>query len=126
MLSPPPGVALPVCTAPSKQIVTFVPVGAEGSGLIVTADVVLLQVVDVLVKVNVTLPAETPVTTPVPATTVATPGVLLTHVPPLFGVKFIELPIHRFAEGVLTTGNAFTVATTDVRVLVHVPLSNST
>ncbi len=80
-----------------------------GNAFIVTLDVVLLQLVVPSVKVNVTLPALTPVTTPVAGTTDATPGLLLTHVPPLLGLRFSVPPIHKLADGVLTTGNAFTV-----------------
>src|SRR4051812_26935786 len=54
-----------------------------GNALIVTADVVLLQVVDVLVNVKVTLPAATPVVTTPAFVTVANDVLLLTHVPPV-------------------------------------------
>src|SRR5260221_5450112 len=52
-----------------------------GSALIVTADVVLLQVVVVLVNVKVTLPAATPVTTPA-LVTVASEGLHLNNIRP--------------------------------------------
>ena len=50
----------------------------------VSAAVVLLQPVVPSVNVNVTVPAATAVTVPLLAT-VATDGLLLTHVPPLVG-----------------------------------------
>jgi hypothetical protein len=68
------------------------------------------------VKVNVTVPAETPVAM-FPAT-VALAGALLTHVPPVEGVKVSVAPTHNVVavDGV-TTGFAFTV-TADV-VFLH-------
>src|SRR6478735_3062464 len=81
MVSPAPGVALPVCAALSKQTVTFVPVGTEGRGLIVTLVVVLLQPVVPSVNVNVTLPTASPVTSPALVTEAFVPS-LLSHVPP--------------------------------------------
>src|SRR5258707_1039088 len=82
-----------------------------GFALIVTADVALLQVVAVLVKVKVTLPAATPVTTPA-LVTVATEELLLTHVPPLVGLNVIAEPIHKLDDGTLTVGSALTVTVT--------------
>jgi hypothetical protein len=55
-----------------------------GNALTVTAVVVLLQLVAEEVKVNVADPGVTPVTTPADVT-VATEGLLLTHVPPVVG-----------------------------------------
>ena len=75
----------------------------------------MLQPVDVRVKVNVTLPAVTPLTTPA-LVTVAIEVLLLVQVPPVLGDKFMVLPIHT-AAGAVTTGNALTV-TEDV-VLLH-------
>jgi len=85
------------------------------SGLTVTEEVVLLHPVVVWVKVNVTVPADTPVTTP-PLVTVAIAVLLLVHVPPVVGDKVIVLPIHT-DEGAVTTGFAFTV--TEEVVLLH-------
>jgi hypothetical protein len=65
-----------------------------GRALIVTADVVLLQVVTVLVNVKVTLPAAAPVTTPA-LVTVAKEGLLLTHVPPVVGLSVMVELTHR-------------------------------
>ena len=78
--------------------------------LTVTADVVALQLGDtVLVKVNVAIPAPTPVTTP-PLVTVATDILLLTQVPPVVGDKVVVLPAQIvLAPTILTTGNAVTV-----------------
>src|SRR5258707_12377402 len=78
------------------------------SVLIVTADVVLLQVVVVLVNINVTLPAATPVATPA-LVTVAREGLLLTQVPPLIGLNVIAEPIHKLDDGTLTVGSALKI-----------------
>ena len=54
---------------------------------------VLVQPVEVRVKVNVAVPAATACTSPA-FVTVATPGLLLTHVPPLVGDNIVVvLPI---------------------------------
>ena len=86
-----------------------------GKAFTVTDDVVLLQFVVVFVKVNVALPAETPVTTPA-LVTVAMAVLLLVHVPSVVGDKVIVLPTQT-AAGAVTTGKAFTV--TDDVVLLH-------
>lgn len=63
----------------------------------------------VLVNVNVAVPAETPVTTPL-LVTVATAGLLLTQLPPLVGDKPVVEPTQMLVGPVIaTTGNAFTV-----------------
>ena len=68
-----------------------------------------LHVVVLLVKVNVAVPADTPVTTP-PFVTVATATLLLTQVPPLVGDKVVVSPIQILLDPVmLTTGIALTV-----------------
>ena len=74
--------------------------------------VVLLQPVVPSVKVKVTLPAETPVTTPA-LVTVAMAGLLLTHVPPAAGVTLVVKPTHTEA-GAVTIGRALTVKVTVV------------
>jgi hypothetical protein len=88
-----------------------------GKAFTVTDDVVLLQPVEVCVKVNVALPVATPVTTPA-FVTVATALLLLLHVPPVLGnnvvvdpAQIVELPV------MLTVGVVFTV-TAEV-VLLH-------
>ena len=87
-----------------------------------------VQPVIELVKVKVTVPAETPVTTP-PLVTVATDGLLLVQVPPEVGDKVVVKPTQMEAAPViLTTGKAFTVTAgvgsdahpVDVRVKVKV------
>jgi hypothetical protein len=65
-------------------------------------------VVDVFVKVNVTLPGETGVTRP-PFVTDATAGLLLAHVPPLVGLNVIVNPMHKLEDGALTVGFALIV-----------------
>ena len=59
----------------------------------------------------VTLPAATPLTTPVPAPTVATDVLLLVHVPPgVVFVKVVVAPAHTVDEpGVMADGRAATV-----------------
>ena len=59
----------------------------------------------------VTLPAATPLTTPVPAPTVATDVLLLVHVPPgVVFVKVVVAPAHTDEEaGLMTGGAAMTV-----------------
>src|SRR5678815_3843340 len=78
-----------------------------GNAFTVTADVVLLQFVVPSVKVNVTLPAATPVTKPA-LVIVAFVGSLLVHVPPLDGVNVIVLPTHTDV-GPPNTGNALSL-----------------
>jgi hypothetical protein len=55
------------------------------------------QPVDVSVKVKLTTPALTPVTKP-PFVMVATPVLLLVHVPPVVGLTLATLPIHTDVE----------------------------
>jgi len=79
-----------------------------GRAFTVTLEVVLLQPVAVSVKVNVTLPAVNAVINPV-LVMVAIAGLLLTHVPPAPGLAVMVELMHNVADGVLTTGRAFTV-----------------
>jgi hypothetical protein len=82
----------------------------------VTLAVVLLQVVALLVKVNVTAPGLTPVITPL-LVTVAIPVLLLVQVPPEVGLTVPAMPMH-IEEGAVTVGFGFTV--TVVVVLLQV------
>ena len=91
---------------------------AEGDGLTVMLEVVAIQP-EISVNVNVTLPADTPVTKPA-AVTVAIAGVLLIQEPPELGLRFKVEPMHNVGDGELTTGNALMV-TLAVVVLGHVP-----
>jgi hypothetical protein len=77
-------IVLPTHTAAAAE--------TTGAALMVTAEVVLLQIDAVGVKVNVALPAAIPVTRP-SLSTVALVGSLLTQVPPVVGLKVIVLPI---------------------------------
>ena len=86
----------------------------------VTDDVVLLHPVAVSVNVNVTLPADTPVTTP-PLVIVAIALLLLIHVPPVVGDNVTVLPTQTDA-GAVTTGFALTV-TDEVVLLQFVDVS---
>ena len=99
-----------------KELPTQTDAAAEtiGAALIVTAEVVLLQSDAVAVKVNVTLPAATPVTRPA-LSTVALVGSLLVQVPPVVGLKVIVPPIQTDA-GAETIGAGLTV-TEDVELL---------
>src|SRR5437762_12843928 len=86
-----------------------------GFALTVTDEVVLLPLLDALLILNVTLPADTPVITPA-LVTVAMAVLLLVHVPPLVGDSVAVLPTHTDA-GAVTVGFALTV--TDEVVLLH-------
>ena len=80
-----------------------------GKALTVTVPVVLLQLVVDEVKVKVADPAATPVTTPAEVT-VATDGLLLTHVPPVVGDKVVIAPMQiELLPVMLTDGNGLTV-----------------
>ena len=80
-----------------------------GKALTVTVPVVLLQLVVADVNVKVADPAATPVTTPAEVT-VATAGLLLTHVPPVVGDKVVVDPIHiELLPVMLTAGKALIV-----------------
>jgi len=105
------GVAVMVAPAHKDGAVVL----TTGSVFTVTLEVVLMQPVVVLVKVNVTVPAVSPVINPA-LSIVATAGLLLTHVPPVEGLAVMVAPAHIVAEGVLTTGRAFTL-TLDVVLL---------
>jgi hypothetical protein len=74
----------------------------------VTLEVVFLQPVLVCVKVKVTFPGATPVTTP-ELVTVATDVLLLVQTPPVEGDKVMVLPAHTEVAEALTVGSAFTV-----------------
>jgi len=87
----------------------------DGNAFTVTKAVVLLQPVAVFVKVKLTVPADTPVTTPA-LVTVATALLLLVHVPPVTGDSVIVFPTHT-DDGAVTTGFALTV--TEVVVLLQ-------
>jgi hypothetical protein len=76
----------------------------------VTLVVVLLQVVDVFVKVNVALPTLMPVITPA-LVTVAIVLLLLVHVPPVVGLKVVVLPTQT-EGGAVTVGFGDTVTVT--------------
>src|SRR5438046_2920402 len=78
LVQAPPPASLSVVAALTHKLV--MPVIADGSGLTVTV-VYAGQPFELSVKVSNEVPAEIPDTTPVPATTVATPVVPLAHVP---------------------------------------------
>lgn len=97
----------PIHTADVPVMVTV------GLGFTVTGPVVLVHPVAVLVKVKVAVPTDTAVTTPVVAFTVATEGLLLDHVPPVFGDKVVVLPTHiAVAPDILTEGRGLTFMAT--------------
>ena len=125
----PPVVGESVVVEPVQILVAPV-ILAVGSALTVTGDVgAETQPVVVLVKEKVTLPAETPVTTPA-LVTVATAGLLLDHVPPVVGVRVVVEPTQiLLPPEILTTGIALTVTgavaadTQPVLVLVKVKVA---
>lgn len=104
----PPVVGDKVVVAPAQ--ILLVPVMlTTGNGSIVSGVVVAAQPVAVLVKVKVTVPADTELTTPA-SVTVALEGWLLTQVPPEAGNRVVVAPRQIvLAPLILTTGNAFTV-----------------
>lgn len=97
----PPVEGLSVMVEPTQSVVAGVL--TVGGALIVIDDVVLLQPVPESVNVNVTVPADTPVTNPA-FVTVAMALLLLTHVPPVEGVKVMVAPTHKVVSGALTVG----------------------
>jgi len=115
----PPIPGLAVIVAPAHNVDDGIV--TVGSVFTVTVAEVLLQPVAVCVKVNETVPADTPVINPV-LSIVATAGLLLTQVPPDPGLAVMVAPIHTIVDWVLTTGNAFTV-TLDVVLLQPVAVS---
>jgi hypothetical protein len=84
-----------VLTSPVTGTLMYVTLksGFNSAQLFITKDLVAEQPVEVLVNVKVTLPAETPVTTPA-LVTVAIELLLLVHVPPVLGVTLAVLPTH--------------------------------
>ena len=69
----------------------------------------------------VAVPAATPLTSPLPLTTVATPVLLLAHVPPPVVEDNREVePAHIVVAPVIVAGSALTVYTA---VLAHPPLT---
>lgn len=105
----PPVVGDKVVVAPT-QIVLAPVILTTGKAFTVTAEVAAeTQPVAVLVNVNVAVPTAIAVTTPSLAT-VATPGSLLTQVPPVVGDSVVVLFTQiLLAPVILTTGKAFTV-----------------
>ena len=100
------GVPDPVSCVVDPAQTESVPV-IVGSALTVSDEVVLLQPVEVWVKVKVTLPAATPITKPA-LETVAFVASLLVHVPPVVGDNVIVLPTQT-DDPALTVGSALTV-----------------
>ena len=91
-----------------------------GNGLTVTTAVVV-QLVDVAVKVMMEVPGVTPVTKPDPVITVATAGVPLLQVPPPASpLSEVVKPWHTLNVPVMAVGNALTVITF---VLLQPPLN---
>lgn len=105
----PPVVGDKVVVMPTQIVLTPV-IFTTGKALTETADVGMeTHPVTVLVKVNVAVPAETPVTTPA-LVTVATAGSLLTQVPPVVGDREVVKPTQMLLAPVIpTTGNGSTV-----------------
>jgi len=98
-------------TTPTQYGPSWVKVGVTFV-LTVTAAVVLLQLVVAEVKVNVAVPAATPVTTP-PEVTVATDVLLLTQVPPVVGDRVVVDPAQiELLPVILTTGKELTATVT--------------
>ena len=106
-----------------KPTHTFiVPVITAGKGLTVTVVVTKHPVGKVYDITEV--PPDTPVTTPVPATTVATAGVALLHVPPAVASASVVVEAwHTVVVPVMTAGNGLTVTANGLEaMLVPQPL----
>ena len=105
-----PPEAVNVINCPEQiGVVPLMSVGAVGGVFTVTSGVVLWQSVVVFVKVKVAVPFDNPLTSPA-LVTLATVGLLLTHVPPVVGdncvVAYTQIEFEPVIE---TVGNAFTV-----------------
>ncbi len=91
------------------------PVMTVGSGL--TTSVAVMMQVDPMVYVIIAVPAVTPVAIPVVEPMVATPRLLLLHVPPGVGSpKAVVSPTHTLSVPVIGNGNGLTVT---VAVIIH-------
>jgi hypothetical protein len=95
-------VGLTVVVPPIHKLVLAPVMFVVGLAMTFTDDVILEQPA-AFVKVKVTVPAATPVTTPV-FVTVATAGLLLTHVPPIVGVRDVVLPTQTLLDPTVTVG----------------------
>ena len=95
----PPEDGVRVVVAPTHIVEAFAK--TVGRGLTFIFPVVLLQPVDESVKVKLVVPWATPVTTPLLAT-VATAGLLLTHVPPVIGDRVV-VPATQIVAGLAVT-----------------------
>lgn len=105
----PPVLGDNVVVAPTQMLVGPVMLAVGNAPTVTELVGIDTQPVVVLVNVNATVPAETPVTTPA-FVTVATAGLLLAQVPPEVGVRFVVAPTQIVLPPVmLTTGIAFTV-----------------
>jgi hypothetical protein len=101
----------------------LVPVKAFTDGRLFTVkeDVVLLQPVAVSAKVNVKVPAATPVTRPLVELIVPIAVLLLLQVPPVVGESVVVDPMQTEEEP-LSAGNAFTVIARVTVVVQPLPL----
>lgn len=89
----PPVEGVKVVVVPIHKLLLPVIVAVGLVDTVTTAEGLLIQPVDVDVKVKVAEPTETPVITPA-LVMLAMEELLLTHVPPVVGVMPIEVPIH--------------------------------
>jgi len=104
--------AVKTVLAPEQILVTPVMFTVGLAFTVIGAVAVETQPELVSVYEKVAVPFPTPVTTPA-LVTVATPGELLTHVPPVVGDKVVVEPTHIVLGPVtLTSGRAFTVMVT--------------
>jgi len=108
----PPGEASVSAVVPPEHI-TNVPLIAAGAGFTVTT-AEAVQLPAVVVNVMSAVPAETPVTTPVPETTVATPVAPLLQVPAMALVSVVVAPTQTVRVPLIVPGNGFTVTTATV------------
>ena len=105
----------PPLTASVSEVVrpwhtTGVPSIAEGAGLTVTT--VAIQQLPGIVYVIVAVPPVTPVTTPVPVTTLAVPGAEELQVPPVTAsLNEVVKPTHTLGVPRIAVGDGLTVTT---------------
>jgi hypothetical protein len=125
LLHVPPGVASVNVVMPPQVIVVVPTIGAAVATLDTETrkvDVAVPQAV-VAVYVNVVVPAATPVTIPEVTPTVATPGVLLLHVPPdTVLVAVVVAPTHIVVKAVMVPAVPADTVTTLVTVIVPQPV----
>ena len=124
---------VPLELAPMSDTVTLSPAHLimgvitviHGDGFTVIGSVVASQLVEEEVNVNIVRPSDTPVTSP-SVVTVATEGMALVQVPPLFGNNCLVSPMQMlFGPFKETVGNGLTVIVPLMFILPQPPMSHT-